>query len=57
MATVLLRRLFFPGSQAYVYPALTPATQSSLRALLLSAASAPGLSKLYYSPLTGKEIE
>ncbi|XP_006650446.2 importin-5-like [Oryza brachyantha] len=45
MAAVLLRRLISPGSQAFVYPALSPATQSSLRALLLSAASAPGLSK------------
>ncbi|VAI01413.1 unnamed protein product [Triticum turgidum subsp. durum] len=45
MAAVLLRRLISPGSQAFVYPALAPATQSSLRALLLSAASAPGLSR------------
>ncbi|KAF0913161.1 hypothetical protein E2562_020287 [Oryza meyeriana var. granulata] len=45
MAAVLLRRLISPGSQAFVYPALSPATQSSLRALLLSAASVPGLSK------------
>uniref|UniRef100_A0A0D9VXV9 TOG domain-containing protein n=1 Tax=Leersia perrieri TaxID=77586 RepID=A0A0D9VXV9_9ORYZ len=45
MAAVLLRRLISPGSQAFVYPALSPATQSSLRALLLSAASATGLSK------------
>uniref|UniRef100_A0ACD5WAS2 Uncharacterized protein n=1 Tax=Avena sativa TaxID=4498 RepID=A0ACD5WAS2_AVESA len=45
MAAVLLRRLISPGSQAFVYPAMAPATQSSLRALLLSAASAPALSK------------
>ncbi|KAF7052188.1 hypothetical protein CFC21_060321 [Triticum aestivum] len=45
MAAVLLRRLISPGSQAFVYPALAPATQSSLRALLLSAASSPGLSR------------
>ncbi|KAM3294672.1 hypothetical protein ACQJBY_037513 [Aegilops geniculata] len=45
MAAVLLRRLISPGSQAFVYPALAPATRSSLRALLLSAASAPGLSR------------
>jgi hypothetical protein len=45
MAAVLLRRLISPGSQAFVYPGLSPATQSSLRALLLSAASATGLSK------------
>ncbi|XP_044979842.1 importin-5-like [Hordeum vulgare subsp. vulgare] len=45
MAAVLLRRLISPGSQAFVYPSLAPATQSSLRALLLSAASAPGLSR------------
>ncbi|KAF8681903.1 hypothetical protein HU200_045352 [Digitaria exilis] len=43
MAAVLLRRLIAPSSQAFVYPAMSPATQSSLRALLLSAASAPAL--------------
>ncbi|RLN15504.1 HEAT repeat, putative [Panicum miliaceum] len=43
IAAVLLRRLIAPSSQAFVYPALSPATQSSLRALLLSAASAPAL--------------
>ncbi|KAF0912169.1 hypothetical protein E2562_013057 [Oryza meyeriana var. granulata] len=37
MAVMLLRRLISSGSQAFVYPALSPATQSSLRALLLSA--------------------
>ncbi|ONM08183.1 ARM repeat superfamily protein [Zea mays] len=43
IAAVLLRRLIAPSSQSFVYPALSPATQSSLRALLLSAASAPAL--------------
>ena len=57
MAAVLLRRLIFPGSQAFVYPALAPATQSSLQALLLSADSMLGLSRLYYSPLASEEIE
>ncbi|KAL6637674.1 hypothetical protein ACP70R_025246 [Stipagrostis hirtigluma subsp. patula] len=43
IAAVLLRRLIAPSSQSFVYPALSPASQSSLRALLLSAASAPAL--------------
>ncbi|XP_066397593.1 uncharacterized protein [Miscanthus floridulus] len=43
IAAVLLRRLIAPSSQSFVYPALSPAAQSSLRALLLSAASAPAL--------------
>ncbi|XP_066316212.1 uncharacterized protein [Miscanthus floridulus] len=43
IAAVLLRRLIASSSQSFVYPALLPATQSSLRALLLSAASAPML--------------
>ncbi|XP_066371254.1 uncharacterized protein [Miscanthus floridulus] len=43
IAAVLLRRLIAPSSQSFVYPSMSPATQSSLRALLLSAASAPAL--------------
>ncbi|XP_062212132.1 uncharacterized protein LOC133913097 [Phragmites australis] len=43
IAAVLLRRLIAPSSQSFCYPALSPASQSSLRALLLSAASAPAL--------------
>ncbi|GJN23631.1 hypothetical protein PR202_gb11295 [Eleusine coracana subsp. coracana] len=43
IAAVLLRRLIAPSSQSFVYPALSPASQSSLRALLLSAASSPAL--------------
>ncbi|KAM0923386.1 hypothetical protein ACQ4PT_005570 [Festuca glaucescens] len=45
MAAVLLRRLISPASQAFAYPSMAPATQSSLRSLLLSAASAPALSR------------
>ncbi|KAG8062221.1 hypothetical protein GUJ93_ZPchr0003g18203 [Zizania palustris] len=56
IAAVLLRRLISPGSQAFVYPALSPATQSSLRALLLSAASAPGLSKSISKKLSDASI-
>jgi len=47
IAAVLLRRLIAPSSQAFVYPALSPATQSSLRALLLYAASALALPRSF----------
>jgi hypothetical protein len=40
MAVMLLRRLIAPSSQTFVYPALSPTTQSSLHMLLLSTASA-----------------
>uniref|UniRef100_A0A804M2E4 TOG domain-containing protein n=2 Tax=Zea mays TaxID=4577 RepID=A0A804M2E4_MAIZE len=51
IAAVLLRRLIAPSSQSFVYPALSPATQSSLRALLLSAASAPALPSFLYKSI------
>ncbi|KAG8093612.1 hypothetical protein GUJ93_ZPchr0012g20514 [Zizania palustris] len=55
IAAMLLCRLISLGSQAFVYPALSPTTQSSLRALLLFADSAPSSpSPSRRSSLTGR---
>ena len=45
IAAVLLRRLIViaPSFRSVIYPALSPATQYTLRAVLLSAACAPAL--------------
>ncbi|XP_066320652.1 uncharacterized protein [Miscanthus floridulus] len=57
IAAVLLRRLIAPSSQSFVYLVLSPATQSSLHALLLSAASTPTLPRSVSRKLSDAVVE